>query len=133
MIPCHVCGQDASTGWIAGLPPSPDSQKLALCSLHDTPENRNLLEKAWNDLLAQSIATAVSLARRKASPPERKIITVRFTAGGALSFLGTRCAPTEHNTLCIEEEDGGRTYIPMPQIRDYTVRPAAAREQADMA
>jgi hypothetical protein len=57
---------------------------------------------------------------------KRKLITVRFTAGGLLSFMGTGCSPTEHNTLCIEEEDGGRTYIPMLQIRDYSVRPAAA-------
>jgi hypothetical protein len=87
-----------------------------------------LLEKIWISFLTRSIATAESIARYKASPPARKIITVRFSAGGALSFTGARCAPTEHGTLCIEEEDGSQTYIPMIQVRDYTVRPA--REEA---
>jgi hypothetical protein len=131
MIPCHVCGQDASTGWIVGLPPAPDSQKLALCSRHDTPKNRSLLERTWSDLLTRAIAAEESVIRHKASPPARKVITVRFTAGGVLSFVGANCAPTEHNTLCVEEEDGGRTYIPMHQVRDYTVRPAAAPEEID--
>ncbi|MDR2077326.1 MAG: hypothetical protein LBP61_10435 [Desulfovibrio sp.] len=131
MIPCHVCGRDASTGWIVGLPPSPDSQKLALCSRHDTPKNRILLEKSWTALLTRSIAAAESVIRHKASPPARKIVTIRFTAGGALSFTATRCVPTNHSTLCIEEEDGGRTYIPMPQIRDYTVRPVTRTDVQD--
>jgi hypothetical protein len=128
MIPCQICGLDASTGWIAGLPPSPDSQKLALCARHDTPKNRHLLEEIWISYITRSIAAAESIARYRASPPARKIITVRFSAGGVLSFTGARCSPTEHGTLCIEEEDGSQTYIPMIQVRDYTVCPA--REEA---
>ncbi|MDR2161851.1 MAG: hypothetical protein LBO77_06930 [Desulfovibrio sp.] len=130
MIPCHICGQDASLGRIAGLPPAPDSQKLALCPRHDSPENRKLLEMAWSLHLTRAIADAESVRRFKAAPPARKIITVRFTAGGTISFQGAGCSPTPHNTLCIEEEDGGRIYIPMQQVREYTVRQAPPGENA---
>ena len=31
MIPCLACGADASTGWVHGFVPSPDSLKMGLC------------------------------------------------------------------------------------------------------
>ena len=125
MIPCQVCGKDASTHWVAGLPPAPDSQKTGLCAEHDTPENRTKALRAWQEMLAADIATVESLARYKAAPEER-LITVRFTGGGTLSFTGTSCRPTDQNTLCIEEVDGARTFIPLQQVREYTITPVPA-------
>ena len=125
MIPCRVCGKDASTHWVTGLPPAPDSQKMALCPAHDTPGNRATVMLDWQNMLAGGIAAVTSVARHKAAPT-MKLVTVRFIGGGMLSFTGIDCRPTEQNTLCIEEADGSRTFIPLQQVREYTVTPVAA-------
>ncbi len=125
MIPCFICGKDASTGWIKGLPPAPDSQKLALCSEHDTPAERVRVAQAWERLLQREIAAGSELAAYKAMKPPQ-ILTVRFTAGGVLSFVCTHCEPTPHDTLRIATQDGSYTFIPMRQIAEYTLSPAPA-------
>ena len=128
MIPCRICGIDASTNWVTGLPPAPDSQKMALCAEHDTPQNRALVIKDWQQMLTGDIATAASVARHKAAP-EMRLITVRFNGGGMLSFTGTGCTPTEHNSLRIDEADGSRTFVPLDQVREYTVSPLVTLAQ----
>lgn len=122
MIPCHVCGKDASTGWTKGFVPAPDSQKMALCAEHDTPQNRLLVSRAWRDVNAREIAAATSVARHKASPA-LYVVSVHFTGGGMLSFACTACTPTAQGTLRIDDADGKQTYIPMQHIREYTIRP----------
>ncbi len=124
MIPCHVCGTDASTGFIRGLPPAPDSQKLALCRRHDTPENRIALEKAWKDMSASMMRTVMSVTEHKARPVLYNL-TVNFKGGGMLSFPCANCRTTDQGTLAVEEQDGGTVFIPMQHIRDYTMRPAS--------
>ncbi|MDL2316113.1 hypothetical protein LJC59_03420 [Desulfovibrio sp. OttesenSCG-928-A18] len=124
MIPCYICGKDASTGWTKGFVPAPDSQKLALCIAHDSPENRLRVEEAWRELRLHDLATMTELARQKAAP-ERNIVSVHFTGGGMLSFICSGCAPTGHGTLRIEQEDGSHTYIPMRHIREYSLHPYA--------
>ena len=125
MIPCQICGKDASLGWITGLPPAPDSQKMALCAEHDTPANRAMVSREWQKMLAGDIAAATTIARHKADVDAKSVlINVRFTGGGMLSFTGIGCKPTEQNTLRIEEADGRLTFIPLQQVREYTVSPA---------
>ena len=92
MIPCHICGKDASTGWTKGFIPAPDSQKMALCAEHDTPKNRLLVSRAWRDVNAREIAAVTSVARHKASPALH-VVSVHFTGGGMLSFTCTACTP----------------------------------------
>jgi hypothetical protein len=121
MIPCRICGRDASTGRVRGFVPAPDSQKLALCPEHDTAENRAAMELAWRELLEKDAALALSLAGHRAAP-HVYAVTVRFVEGGTLSFTCLSCAPTPQHTLCIVEPDGAQTFIPLRHIRDYTLR-----------
>jgi hypothetical protein len=121
VIPCRICGRDASTGRVRGFVPAPDSQKLALCPEHDTEENRAAMERDWRELLEKDLALAVSLAEHKAAPAVYAV-TVRFIGGGTLSFTCLSCAPTAQNTLRIAEPDGTQTFIPMRHVRDYAVR-----------
>lgn len=127
MLPCFVCGKDASTGWIEGFVPAPDSQKLALCQGHDNEANRLAVADAWEKMIRQSIAEQLAVAKYKANPI-MQTACVRFNAGGMLSFLCTACTPTEQGTLCIDHPDGERTFIPMQHIREYSLRPYVAEE-----
>ncbi|MDR3175835.1 MAG: hypothetical protein LBU06_04810 [Desulfovibrio sp.] len=129
MIPCWICGRDASTGWTEGFVPAGDSHKLALCPEHDTEDNRLALEDAWRSLLLRNISTAVSIARYRAAPSLQSV-SVHFTAGGTLSFTCLSCFATDHDALCIEAPDGAKTYIPLRHISDYTLRPCLP-EDAD--
>lgn len=122
MIPCHICGKDASTGWIKGFVPAPDSQKLALCSEHNTRENRLSVVKAWYSRLEQDISSMSTVSRQKAAP-FLHTANIHFIGGGMLSFLCTACTPTEQHTLRIDAPDGSRTYIPLQHIREYSVSP----------
>ncbi len=122
MILCRVCGKDASTGWVKGHVPAPDSLKMALCSEHDTPENRAAVTKDWHQAQVRALDRRVKLAAEKTGAVPQTV-QVRFSAGGLRSFTCRACFPTEHNTLCLEGLDGARTYIPLDQIREYTVRP----------
>lgn len=123
MIPCHFCGKDASTGWTKGFVPAPDSQKLALCAEHNTPENRLCVAKAWHALLTRDLAVMTDVLAFKAAVPSLQAATVHFTGGGMLSFTCLSCAPTEQGTLCLESPLGVRNYIPLQHIREYSVRP----------
>jgi hypothetical protein len=121
MIPCFVCGKDASASWTAGFAPSPDSQKLALCKEHDTPEQRRAVEQAWQEKQTRELAAYSLVAIQKAAHV-KKLATVHFTSGGMLSFTCTDIGPTEHGTLRIEQSDGTQTFLPMHQVKEYSVR-----------
>ena len=125
MIPCYVCGKDASTGWVQGFVPAPDSQKLALCAEHNTFENRLLVGRAWREMNEREIASMTSVARHKAAP-SLQVASVHFTGGGMLSFTCTACGPTGQGTLRIDQADGTHTFIPLQHIREYAIRPYAA-------
>ncbi|MDR0338677.1 MAG: hypothetical protein LBH65_00190 [Desulfovibrio sp.] len=105
MIPCHVCGKDASTGWTKGFAPAPDSQKLALCAEHNTKENRLAVVKAWQALFLRNIAVMTDIAQRKQAP-SLHVATIHFSGGGMLSFTCTSCVPTPQGTLRITSPDG---------------------------
>ena len=126
MIPCYICGKDASTGWTKGFVPAPDSQKLALCPEHNTPENRLAVVKAWRALIEREAAIMTGIAGFRAAAPSLQTATVHFTGGGMLSFTCLSCSPTTQGTLCIESPDGARNFIPMQHIREYSVRPYAS-------
>lgn len=125
MIPCFICGKDASVGWTKGFTPAPDSQKMALCAEHNTPENRLRVIKAWNAMLRDDLSVLNEIAKHKASAPGLHMANVQFTGGGMLSFVCTACTPTEQGTLRIEAPDGTLNYIPMQHVREYSVRPYA--------
>lgn len=122
MIPCHICGKDASTGWIKGFAPAHDSQKMALCAEHNTQDNRLAVAVAWQNMLRRDIALATSLARQRAES-EPQVLSVHFTGGGMLSFTCVDCQATPHGSLRIEAADGSQTFIPLQHVREYVLRP----------
>jgi hypothetical protein len=127
MIPCYICKKDASAGWTTGFAPAPDSQKLALCAEHDTPENRRKVEAAWRELQEKDLAAYAQVTRQKAAP-HIQVASVRFAGGGMLSFTCTSAEPTPQGTLRIEQADGSQTFIPMQHIINYALRPFGEQE-----
>ena len=127
MLPCFICDKDASTGWIEGFVPSPDSLKLALCPEHDNADNRLAVTDAWEKMIRKTMAEQFAMTRHRAKPIIQ-MTCVRFTAGGMLSFLCTVCMPTEQGTLRIDHPDGERTFIPLQHVREYSLRPYVPKE-----
>ena len=123
MIPCQVCGKDASLGWVKGYTPSPDSQKLALCTKHDSPDNRRKLLGLWQEFMLKTIHTATQVAAYQAVRGHLRLLTIQFTAGGSLSIPCVDATPTEHGTLKVAGPDGTLSFFPMQQIRRYDVSP----------
>lgn len=131
MIPCYICGKDASTGWTKGFTPAPDSQKLALCPVHDTPDNRLRVIKEWQEMLLSDIQAVTSIAKHKTSAPTLQMATVRFTGGGMLSLPCLSCAPTSQGTLRLVMPDDSQTFIPMQHIREYSLRPVYPEKEIE--
>ena len=120
MIPCHRCGKDAAPGWIVGFPPAPDSQKMGLCAEHDSEAARQEVLALWQTTLGRRMVE--STASPGIDRMGELLVTVLFSNGGKLSFLCLQCAPTAHNSLELTEKNGNSTFIPMDQIKAYTVK-----------
>lgn len=123
MIPCQACGADASTGWIHGLVPSPDSLKMGLCREHDTPDNRKLVKAAWRMLMEREIRTMTDVSGHRAGGSARMRLTVAFVGGGALTLECLDCTPTPQGTLQALLPDGTLRFFPLAHIRSYDVCP----------
>lgn len=132
MIPCFICGKDASTGWIKGFPPAPDSQKLALCRAHDSAENRLLLIEAWQNLIRDGVGVHAVVTQNKVQP-KLFTLTVRFAEGGLLSFICSSCEPTAHGTLRISMPDGTLSFVPMHNVQEFSLRPVIIDELVGQA
>ena len=123
MIPCHVCGEDSGAYWVTGYVPAPDSQKMALCSKHDTPENRRALHFAWYDAMRNAIKTATQNAAYFTTRGTLFMVHIHFSAGGSLSQPCTSVEITEQNTLKVVAPDGTMSFFPMQHVRRYDVMP----------
>ncbi len=123
MIPCHICGKDASLGWVKGFIPAPDSQKLALCAEHDTEANRAELVKAWHLMMIKGIRTATEVAALQATKGSPQMLTLHFTAGGSLSLPCVSSEITPHGTLKAKGPDGTLSFFPVQQIKRYDLTP----------
>ena len=123
MLPCAICGKDAANGWVAGYVPAPDSQKMALCAAHDSPENRMRLQQAWNEAMRQEFITSARIAAYQAARTSLSLLTIYFSSGGTVSLPCLSCSQTSHNTLKVHNRDGSVSFFPMQQIRRYDVAP----------
>lgn len=123
MIPCHICGKDASTGWIKGFVPAPDSQKLALCAEHDTEDNRRRLLTAWHLSMVRGIQTTTRIAAYQAIRGTLHMLTVHFTGGGSISMPCLHLSETDHGTLKVESPDGEISFFPVAQVKKYDLAP----------
>lgn len=126
MIPCHVCGADASTGWALGFVPSPDNLKMGLCRAHDTPDNRKLVKTAWRALMEREIRAMNELSGHKVGAPQRWRLDIAFIDGGTVTQDCLECIATPQGTLQVLLPDGTLRFFPLPQIRRYDLRPVPA-------
>ncbi|SBV93924.1 conserved hypothetical protein [uncultured delta proteobacterium] len=123
MIPCHICGKDSGAHWVTGYIPAPDSQKMALCGTHDTPENRNRLRLAWYTAMVEAIRTATQNAAYFATRGALFMLSIHYSAGGSLNLPCLEAAVTDHNTLKVTAPDGSLSFFPMQHIKRYDLTP----------
>ena len=123
MIPCHICGHDSGAHWVTGYPPAPDSQKMALCMVHDTPKNRQALHMAWQKTMLDSIETASQNAAYFATRGGLFMLSIHYTAGGSLAIPCLNATITDHNTLKVTAPDGTLRFFPMQHINSYDLKP----------
>ncbi|SHN55457.1 hypothetical protein [Desulfovibrio litoralis] len=138
MLPCFICGEDASTGWIKGFVPSPDSQKVALCKKHDTPENRKKAIHHWCKLMLSSFKTVVTVEATRpqnynpqsqaAHQAQGRILNIRFISGGVLSLACNKYQTTNNNTLEVTLPDGSMQIFPLQHVRNFELSPASKQE-----
>lgn len=120
MVPCYICGKNSAGGWVAGLPPAPDSQKTGLCPEHDNIENRALAFKAWQDLLTHEIQVQLETVRHEEDAPPLKLV-VQFMDGGKTVISCRSFGVTGEDMLEIHDADGERKFYPLRHIRSYKV------------
>ncbi len=117
---CFICGQAADDGWVYGFQPAPTSHKLALCKTHNIPSNQEDAIRAWGAWLEKAI-----LQNEQATKNSLKVhhydVTVFYTSGGVNHFACISCQPTSHGTLRLQELDGTCRYIPLAQVKNYSV------------
>ena len=121
MVPCYICGKDAAGGWIAGLPPAPDSQKTGLCPEHDNIKNRALAFKAWQDLMNLEIGFQLEAVREEREPETSFKLAIQFMDGGNTVIACRSFGVVEGTTLEVADEHGERKFYPLQHVRSYKV------------
>ena len=123
MVPCSICGKDSGAHWVTGYIPAPDSQKMALCATHDTPENRKKIRAAWYMAMLETIKTTTKNTAYFVTRGSLYIISIHFSAGGSLSLPCVEASVTEQNTLKVTAPDGSLSFFPMQHIKRYDLTP----------
>ena len=120
MINCLICGKEVSNGWITGLPPAPDSQKVGLCAEHDSPPNRALAEKKWRELLEQAVKSEQE-SEEMHHPGTGQLINLEilFIDGGRIVVPCKSFRATDEDTLEVTSPENRLTFYPMRHIRRY--------------
>ncbi len=118
MIPCYICGKDASAGWIAGLPPAPDSQKVGLCRQHDNIPNRADAFQAWQDLLTGEIEMQLENRKLESGGLPFKLV-IQFLGGGNVVVPCHSFGVVDGATLETVDTNGERRYFPLQHVRSY--------------
>jgi hypothetical protein len=122
MVKCHVCGKDASAGWICGIPPAADSQKLGLCPEHDSVEQRAEVLEAWERLLQNRLEHMARGMRRSpsgAAPGYR--VHVHYREGGVRSVDCTAYDVTQDKDLLLCTAGGGYEFFPLQHVKHFRV------------
>ncbi|MDL2285121.1 hypothetical protein LJB93_00060 [Desulfovibrio sp. OttesenSCG-928-F07] len=122
MIPCHVCGKNAETCWVIGFPPAPDSQKMGLCSQHNTPANRLMVQELWQGFIQKQIGDFTRFEASKQGGVVQ-FLSIYFTGGGSISIPCSAYSASDNNTLKITTPNGEIIFFPLVQVRNYAVTP----------
>jgi len=123
MIPCQICGKDSGAHWVTGYVPAPDSQKMALCAVHDTPDNRRDIRVAWYKSMVENIRITTRNTAYLATRGTVFMLSIYYTAGGSLNLPCLDASVTDHNTLKVAAPDGSISFFPMQHIKRYDLTP----------
>ena len=121
MISCLICGKSIEGGWITGLPPAPDSQKVGLCPKHDTPANRLQAEEKWRKIMNQ----AVEIERESeglhfiGSSVQPQTLEILFIDGGRIEVLCKSFRPTDEDILEVTTPENRLVFYPLRHIRRF--------------
>jgi hypothetical protein len=96
---------------------------MALCGIHDTPENRSAIHAAWQMSMAQSIETATRNAAYFATRGVLFMLSIYYSAGGSLTLPCLDAVITDYNTLKVTASDGTISFFPMQHITRYDLSP----------
>ncbi len=123
MIPCHVCGKDASNHWTLGLTPSSDSLKTGLCAEHDSQEHRSAAAKAWEHHMRHEISRTIDLQARGQGAAASYVLTIFYSGGGTEQVKCATHAIFEDMALQVTTPDGNiRCYL-LRYIKSFEISP----------
>lgn len=121
MINCLVCGKDAFGGWVTGLPPAPDNQKVGLCVEHNNPENRALAENKWRELMEQAVISereSEELHHLHANI-QPFALEILFIDGGRIELPCKSFRATDEDVLEVTSPEDRLVFYPLRHIRRY--------------
>ena len=118
MVPCFVCGKDATGGFIHGYAPEPDGKKVGLCLQHNSTENKKKAILYWirqqkSDVLRINEINAL----RMGTAPEQTV-TIHFIDGGVANV---QCLSWQlvDGALQLLKPDKSLTFVPLQHIRTF--------------
>ena len=123
MVTCHVCGQNAASGWIYGIPPAPDRQKLGLCPKHDTTDNRRNVRRQWIQLMEEEAGRALTHRPDRDAKPLGHEVEIDFLDGGRRTIQCLQYEVMEGKDLLAISVEGEAVFYPLQHIRNFHVRP----------
>lgn len=121
MVPCFICGKDATGGFIHGFVPAPDSQKVGLCPEHNSLENKKKAILHWIVSMKAEVASGNEHKAYRIKAPLHYLLTIRYTDGGVSSIPCLQWEVTDNSTLQIIRSDKTLTFIPLLHIRQFDV------------
>ena len=121
MINCLICGKEVSDGWVTGLPPAPDSQKVGLCAEHNTPENRAQAEKKWRGLLERAVLNEQGSEglHHFGANVQPLALEILFIDGGKIEVACKSFRATDEDVLEVITPEGRLVFYPLRHIRRY--------------
>lgn len=126
MVPCQVCGKDATGGWIHGFVPSPDSLKVGLCPEHDTQAARRVMKAHWRKLMQREIAAYNTTNEQQHGRVEQQMLALRFVDGGTQEFVCAGCTVQAGVTLQVLLPDGTLRFFPVSRLQQWQLTPIKA-------
>lgn len=121
MVRCHICGTEVLAGWVCGIPPANDAQKLGLCPEHNTVENRALVHKEWSEMMRRTAGRILASTEDKAEPVVEYELRIHFLGGGVKVLRCSSYEPNQDQELLVVTREGGLEFYPLRHIRHFSV------------
>ncbi len=130
MIPCYICGKDATGGFIHGYVPAPDGQKVGLCPAHNTQDNKRLAILQWIRSFKAQVSAQNDANAYKLNAAPGYVLTITYAGGGVSSVPCRAWEVAESNTLQITRTDGTVSFVPLQHVQRFDVKEAPASTTA---